>query len=159
MLHSGGTSAALHDPLIASPLQNVVHGHAGSRRAALGLEIDRGVRLILAERNGGDAYVHGHQVWALGKVVENALLHSLGILDVLMTAGQQNQAGYNPNRPSHPSIIWHAGLRLSLRFRELERIDSRRGLGSRSFLPQRHCRVNPDGVAGRNPDRGRACRK
>jgi hypothetical protein len=96
--------AALDAPLVALPLQRVVHRDGLRSVAAFRPEADLGIGLFFAERNRIDADIHGLHVDFFGDVFDDALFHRLGRVDVFRAA-RETQRGEADWAEFHVPII------------------------------------------------------
>ena len=86
--------AALDVPLVALPLQRVVHRHGCDAAPPFGLETDLGIGFLFAERDGIDVDVHALHVDFLRDVFDHALLSPLPAYRCFSAAReQQGRAG------------------------------------------------------------------
>jgi hypothetical protein len=74
-------------PLAILAIQDIGHGHPGSRRTVpLGLEMNLCRSLVLPKVDRSHAHVHGQQIGPLREVVHHSLAHGVLVLNVLLAA-------------------------------------------------------------------------
>ncbi len=78
-----GHVAALDFPLIALPLEDIIHNDRLAARSPFRSVADCGVRLLFLKRDGIDSNIHVADVYFAGDVLEDARLYGFWRVDVL----------------------------------------------------------------------------
>jgi hypothetical protein len=117
--------SSFHHPLAALALQHILHRHSGRRRViSLGLKVYLRGGFVFTKSHGTDAHIHRHQIRTLRQVGHDALSNGLLVLDIFLTARQQNDAhggGHDESRTNHISDYSRRGMRAPTRVTALNR--------------------------------------